>query len=118
MHLHVNTITGALKYAPLEWLPPNSVSISFYKTGNSPKNKVDPAYAYLSWPSPQGRADAVSNVWSLCPLNEVNDDEPEDVQYQVFVDNSNFGPRGPSGTRREGCQAVSFAAINADPWSE
>jgi hypothetical protein len=56
MQLYVNMISGALKYAPLGWLPPNSVAISFYKTGTNPYGAVDPSPAYFSWPTTEGRA--------------------------------------------------------------
>ncbi|CAA9967016.1 hypothetical protein PTMSG1_10375 [Pyrenophora teres f. maculata] len=55
LEFYIDTAMGALRYAPVGWLPPNSISTSFYHTGNNPLGVVGPSTAFLSWPSTQGR---------------------------------------------------------------
>ncbi|RMZ67418.1 hypothetical protein GMOD_00001336 [Pyrenophora seminiperda CCB06] len=83
---YVDTTSGALRYAPVGWLPPNSISTSFYHTGDNPVHVTGPSTAFLSWPSTQG---VTSNAlyrapWWLCPHGRTK-------EYQVFVANGNFG---------------------------
>jgi hypothetical protein len=107
----VNTVTGALKYAPVGWLPANAIAISFYKTGNNPLGKVDPSPAYFAWPSTEGRTEAIlAGTWWLCPLSNTG-------QYQVFISDFNFGASKEGGVSKDGCQKESLAAVNANPWS-
>jgi hypothetical protein len=107
----VNTVTGALRYAPVGWLPPNSVATSFFKTGTNPLGLVDPSPAYFSWPSTEGRAYAFgAGTWWLCALSSTG-------QYQVFISDFNFGLSGQGGVSKEDCTRMSLAAVNANPWS-
>jgi hypothetical protein len=99
MQLYVDMISGALEYAPLGWLPPNLVAISFYKTGTNPYGAVDPSPAYFSWPTTEGRATQFgSTVWWLCPLS--GSDRTGKAQWQVYVGSTNFGEGGLGGLRK------------------
>ena len=69
-------------------LPPNAISISFYHTGNNPLGLIDPSPSYLSWPSTQGGS-FYGQPWTFCPLGSTQ-------QYQVFINNENFGIGGVS----------------------
>ncbi|KAH7086532.1 hypothetical protein FB567DRAFT_550017 [Paraphoma chrysanthemicola] len=108
LQLYVDSETGALKYAPVGWLPPNSISTSFFKTGNNPYGNIGPSPAYFSWPTTEGRAD--EGAFQLCPTSW--------GQWQVFITNVNFGRIGHSGLQLEGCETLSLAAINANPWKK
>lgn len=110
LQLYVDAVTGALRYAPVGWLPPNSIAISFYKIGNNPLGKVGPSPAYFAWPSTEGRTN-LNNVgtWWLCPLSGTG-------QYQVFISDVNFGKSQQGGVWKDQCQKESLAAINANPW--
>ncbi|KAI8933597.1 hypothetical protein NX059_009327 [Plenodomus lindquistii] len=111
LQLFIDAVTGALRYAPVGFLPPNSIAFSFYKTGNNPLGDVDPSPAQLSWPSTQGNTLGGVGPWTLCPLGNTR-------QYQVFVSDGNFGSGIPSGVFKDAleCQTRSLAAINASPW--
>lgn len=111
LQLFVDTVTGALRYAPVGFLPPNSIAFSFYKTGNNPLGNVDPSPAHLSWPSTQGNTLFGDGPWNLCALGNTG-------QYQVFVSNENYEEDIPSGVFKDPteCQRRSLAAINASPW--
>ncbi|KAF2033194.1 hypothetical protein EK21DRAFT_59402, partial [Setomelanomma holmii] len=112
LQLYVDSITGALKYAPVGWLPANSISISFYKTGNNPMGTIGPSPAYFSWPTTEGRATGFfSSVWWFCPLSITG-------QYQVFISNDNFGKSIEGGVFKDRCKKQSLAAINANPWKK
>ena len=105
-------MTGALRYAPVGWLPPNSIAFSFYKTGSNPLGRVDPSPAHISWPSTQGNTLFGEGPWSLCPLGNTG-------QYQVFVSNENYQSSIPSGVFKDPstCSTKSLAAINANPYA-
>jgi len=107
LQLYVNTISGALRYAPVGWLPPNSVSINFYKTGEPSE---DVGSAYFSWPLPEGRAKFFASVWWLCPMGP--------RKYKVYISDANFGDNGPGGIQKDtsACRAMSLSAIEANPW--
>lgn len=113
MQLFVDTATGALRYGPVGWLPPNSISYSFYKTGDNPLGLVDHSPATLSWPSTEGNTLYGVGPWSLCPLGNTR-------QYQVFVNADNFGGSVSSGVWKDSnrCKNESLAAINANPWKK
>ncbi|KAI2481189.1 hypothetical protein Ptr902_06984 [Pyrenophora tritici-repentis] len=51
LEFYIDTAMGALRYVPVGWLPPNSISTSFYHTGNNLLGVVGPSTAFLSWPS-------------------------------------------------------------------
>ncbi|KAG9200149.1 hypothetical protein G6514_007503 [Epicoccum nigrum] len=112
LQVYIDGITGALKYTKIGWLPPNAISISFYHTGNNPLGLVDPSPSYLSWPSTQGGS-FFGQPWSLCPLGSTQ-------QYQVFINNENFGIGGPAGVAKDpaSCAQRNLAAINANPWQQ
>ncbi|KAH3977821.1 hypothetical protein HBI56_105340 [Parastagonospora nodorum] len=110
LQLYVNTVDGSLRYAPVGWLPANSVAISFYKTGDNPEGLVDPSPAYFSWPSTEGRTNQFfAGSWWLCPMSGTG-------QYKVYISDYNFGDAAPGGETKEGCTRKSLAAVNADPW--
>ncbi|KAH9863867.1 hypothetical protein J1614_009799 [Plenodomus biglobosus] len=111
LQLFVDTVTGALRYAPVGFLPPNSIAFSFYKTGNNPLGNVDPSPAQLSWPSTQGNTLFGDGPWILCALGNTG-------QYQVFISNENYGDDLGAGVFKDPteCQRRSLAAINASPW--
>lgn len=111
LQLYVDTVTGALRYAPLGFLPSSSIAFSFYKTGNNPLGVLSPSPAQLSWPSTQGRTFPGNGPWSLCPLGNTQ-------QYQVFVNRENYESGLPSGVVKDEqeCQVRSLAAVNANPW--
>lgn len=108
LQIYVDSETGALKYAPVGWLPPNSISTSFFKTGNNPYGTIGPSPAYFSWPTTEGRA--FGSAFQFCPLSW--------GQYQVFITDVNFGKSGYSGLQKAGCFSLSIAAINANPWKK
>lgn len=108
-------MTGAVRYTPVGWLPPNAISTSFYKTGNNPLGTTGPSPAQLSWPAPVGLNSVAlqgESFW-LCQLGLTG-------QYQVFVARQNFGDDGPAGLITSGsdCKRKDLAAINASPWSK
>jgi len=111
LELYVDATSGALKYAPVGWLPPNSISTSFYKLGNNPLAEVGPSPSYFAWPTTEGRAatEATGKTWWLCPISYTG-------QYQVFISNVNFGLSGQGGVTKAECERMSLAAINANPW--
>ncbi|KAF1851440.1 uncharacterized protein K460DRAFT_373451 [Cucurbitaria berberidis CBS 394.84] len=112
LQLYIDSVTGALKYSPVGWLPPNAVSISFYHTGNNPLQRVGPSPAYLSWPTAQGLfAGGGTLPWIVCPLGLTG-------QYQVFIADTSFGTGTPAGVNKNpgDCKSISLAAINASPW--
>jgi hypothetical protein len=107
-----------VRYAPVGWLAPNAIALSFYKFGNNPLGKVDPSPAYLSWPSTLGVVEGsldpgyTAKPFWLCPLGKTG-------QYQVYVNINNFGKDvGSSGVYKDGekCKQKNLAAINANPW--
>ncbi|KAJ4375667.1 hypothetical protein N0V86_007200 [Didymella sp. IMI 355093] len=112
LQVYIDGITGALKYTKIGWLPPNAIAISFYHTGNNPLGLVDPSPSYLSWPSTQGGS-FFGSPWTLCPLGSTQ-------QYQVFINNENFGIGGPAGVAKDptACVSRNLAAINANPWKQ
>jgi hypothetical protein len=101
-----------LRYTSVkEWLPPNSVALSFYKTGNNPLGLVDPSPAYFAWPSTEGRTSGFfAGTWWLCPISGTG-------QYQVFISDFNFGNSKEGGVTKSSCTKMSLAAINANPWA-
>lgn len=111
LQFYVDTVTGALRYAPVGYLPPNSIAFSFYKTGNNPMGNVDPSSAHVSWPSTQGNTLYGEGPWDLCALGNTG-------QFQVFVSSENYRNNLPSGVYRDPaeCYKKSLAAINASPW--
>ncbi|KAH7394534.1 hypothetical protein BKA66DRAFT_411069 [Pyrenochaeta sp. MPI-SDFR-AT-0127] len=114
LQLYIDTVTGSLRYTKVGWLPPDSVALSFYKTGTNPLQQVGPSPAHLSWPSTQGLVDsAINDPWWLCPLGGTG-------QYQIFVSKDNYGKTGPSGVYKDSgeCKKRSLAAINANPWKK
>ncbi|OAK97635.1 hypothetical protein IQ06DRAFT_357905 [Phaeosphaeriaceae sp. SRC1lsM3a] len=112
LQLFVNTVNGALRYAPVGWLPENSVAFSFYKTGNNPLGMIDPSPSYFAWPSTEGRTSSFfAGTWWLCPLTGTG-------QYQVFISDFNFGDKSKQGgVTKDQCTRMSLAAVNANPWS-
>jgi hypothetical protein len=46
--LFVDSVTGALQYADVGFLPPNSIALSFYKLGDNPVGNIDPSPAYFA----------------------------------------------------------------------
>lgn len=112
LQLYVNTVNGALRYAPVGWLPENSVAFSFYKTGNNPLGMIDPSPSYFAWPSTEGRTSSFfAGTWWLCPLTGTG-------QFQVFISDFNFGDKSKQGGVTKGeCTRMSLAAVNANPWS-
>ncbi|KAL6705985.1 hypothetical protein ACN47E_006264 [Coniothyrium glycines] len=113
LQLYIDTVTGALRYAEVGWLPPDSIAYSFYKTGNNPLGKVDPSPASLSWPSTEGNTLYGNGPWSLCSLGNTG-------QFQVFVNPDNYGGGLASGVWKDpyACRNESLAAINANPWKK
>lgn len=118
LEIYVSTVDGSLLYTRVGWLPPNSIAISFYRTGNNPRSIVGPSPSYLSWPSTQGENTALfgDDPWWLCPYGTTGD-------YQVFVNNANFGLGveldGGSGVAKNPntCKKESLAALNANPYT-
>jgi hypothetical protein len=70
-------------------LPPNTVAISFYKTGENPQGIVGPSLAFLSWPFTRGLTinGLYDALWWVCPTGSTN-------QYKVFINNANWGLNG------------------------
>lgn len=107
----MNTVTRALQYTPVGWLPANSIGLSFYKTGNIPLGRVDPSPAYFAWPTNEGCAKRYgAYTWLLCPLSNSG-------QYQVFIRDVDFGESWQGGVIKEECRPKSLAAVNANPWT-
>jgi hypothetical protein len=91
LQVYIDSTSGALKYSKIGWLPSNAISKNFFHTGNNPLGLIDPSPSYLSWPSTVGSLFAGASPWILCPLGGT-------MQYQVFVNNENFGIGGVSGS--------------------
>jgi hypothetical protein len=89
LQVYIDSTTGALKYSKIGWLPSSAVSKNFFHTGNNPLGLLDPSPSYLSWPSTIG-ASFGGTPFILCPLGGT-------LQYQVFINNQNFGVGGVSG---------------------
>ncbi|KAF2868552.1 hypothetical protein BDV95DRAFT_596899 [Massariosphaeria phaeospora] len=108
LQLYVDTMSGALKYTRVGWLPPNAVSTSFYHSGSNPLGMVDPSPSYLSWPSTYG----ITNYgkWWLCDYYATG-------QYQVFVDLEELNIQGVNRDDND-CKPYPLAAINANPWKK
>lgn len=106
LQLYVDSVTGAVKYTKVGWLPPSAISTGFYHTGNNPLQLVDPSPSYLTWPSTYGITKGGN--FALCPLGTTG-------QYQVFVNNWNFDQQGVEKRR---CKYYALAALNANPWKE
>jgi hypothetical protein len=104
LQLYVDSITGAVKYTKVGWLPPSAISTGFYHTGNNPIQLVDPSPSYLTWPSTYGITKGGN--FALCPLGSTG-------QYQIFVNNWNFDQQGVEKRR---CKYYALAALNANPW--
>jgi hypothetical protein len=119
LQLFVDLVSGALRYAPVGPLPPNTVAISFYKTSDNVQGIVGPSSAFLSWPSTQGFIinSLYDAPWWLCPMDSTN-------QYKVFINNANWGLGGnqddSSDVSKDAqrCQKESLTAINANPWKK
>jgi hypothetical protein len=108
--LFLDAVTGALRYADVGFLPPNSVAVSFYKLGDNPLGNLDPSPAYFAWPSTEGCTSFFGQgTWWFCLLSS--------GQYQVFVSDANFGDSQQGGVQKVGCTREGLAAINADPVS-
>ena len=127
--MYIDGVSGALKYTKIGMLPPNAIAIGFYHTGNNPLGLIDPSPSYLSWPSTQGGS-FYGQPWTFCPLGSTQ-------QYQVFINNENFGIGGvscsltscsgftyannvlqPAGVAKDACAPGNLAAINANPWQQ
>ncbi|KAL5375582.1 hypothetical protein PMIN06_011496 [Paraphaeosphaeria minitans] len=106
LQLYVDSVTGAVKYTKVGWLPPSAISTGFYHTGNNPIQLVDPSPSYLTWPSTYGITKGGN--FALCPLGSTG-------QYQVFVNNWNFDQQGVEKRR---CKYYALAALNANPWKK
>ncbi|KAJ4292624.1 hypothetical protein N0V90_009287 [Kalmusia sp. IMI 367209] len=106
LQLYVDSVTGAVKYTKVGWLPPSAISTGFYHTGNNPLQLVGDSPSYLTWPSTYGITKG--GEFALCPLGGTG-------QYQVFVNNFNFDQQGVEKRR---CQYYALAALNANPWKK
>ncbi|PSN71774.1 hypothetical protein BS50DRAFT_235655 [Corynespora cassiicola Philippines] len=106
LQLYIDSVTGALKYTKVGWIPPSAISTSFYHTGNNPLGLVDPSPSFLTWPSTKGIA--FYGEWLLCPLGGTG-------QYQIFVNNLNFEQQG---VEKDYCINEELAAVNANPWKK
>ncbi|KAJ4358286.1 uncharacterized protein N0V89_002866 [Didymosphaeria variabile] len=106
LQLYVDSVTGAVKYTKVGWLPPSAISTGFYHTGNNPIQLVDPSPSYLTWPSTYGITKGGN--FAICPLGSTG-------QYQVFVNNWNFDQQGVEKRR---CKYYALAALNANPWKK
>src|SRR3954462_10813549 len=109
LQFYVNQVDGALQYCKVGWLPPNSISVGFYHTGNNPLGVLYPSSAFLTWPTTTGSS-AIGGNWQLCALGNTK-------QYKVYVDFNNFSPQGVVIDRGY-CPQERLAAVNANPWKK
>ncbi|CAO2657853.1 Nn.00g071130.m01.CDS01 [Neocucurbitaria sp. VM-36] len=111
LQLYVDSVTGAMRYSPVGWLPPNAIALSFYHTGTNPLGMVDPSPAYFSWPLPSGLVtyNGITPFW-LCPLGTTG-------QYQIFIAAENFPSAGVIKSNGD-CTKQNLAAVNANPWKK
>jgi len=107
LQLYIDSATGALKYTQAGWLPPNSISTSFFHTGNNPLGNVDPSPSYFTWPSTPGVTQGLG-AWWFCPLGSTG-------QWQVFVNYANFES---AGVNKMLCEERGLAAVNSNPWKK
>lgn len=105
LQIYVDSVTGAVKYTRVGWLPPGAISTGFYHTGNNPIQLIDPSPSFLTWPSTIGNTQDGGN-FALCSLGATG-------QFQVFVNTGNFAGQG---VVRGTCAAYQLAALNANPW--
>ncbi|KAF2246441.1 hypothetical protein BU26DRAFT_532287 [Trematosphaeria pertusa] len=107
LQLYVDSSTGALKYTKVGWMPPNSLSVGFYRTGNNPLGIVGRSPSYFTWPITPGISEN-NGEWDFCWLGDTK-------QYQVFVNRDNFES---AGVKKNYCVQKRLAAANANPWQK
>ncbi|KAF2732673.1 hypothetical protein EJ04DRAFT_565782 [Polyplosphaeria fusca] len=107
LQLYVDSVTGALKYTKVGWLPPNAIAVGFYHTGDNPLGLIDESPSYLTWPITYGYSQR--GIWKLCDIGQTG-------QYQVYINSKNFKSQGVVDTAY--CESFALAAVNANPWKK
>ncbi|KAJ4366273.1 hypothetical protein N0V83_007909 [Neocucurbitaria cava] len=118
LQLYVDSDTGAVKYAPVGWVPPTAITTGFFHTGTNPLGVVNPSSSYLGWPLPNGLLYSLNNAvtpFNLCPLGITG-------QYQLFVSDANFAntdgaTTSAGGVDKQNCLAFNLAALDANPFA-